>query len=188
MADEKGNELTPEELAAQQAAANEKPEGTDPAAEPKNPDNKVPYDRFKAKVDEANELKEKLAEYERQAEERRQAEMSELEREREARERLAAELEAAKAQSVAATKKAKMAAAGYSEEQVERYVKFVDGNDDESIAASLEQLKADLPPTTAKSYADPSSAGAGVRNTPKKTDQHEKGVSAFQRLKQLGRI
>ena len=48
--------------------------------EQKEVDNqRIPYDRFKAKVDEANALKEKLAEIERQQEEAKRKELEETE-------------------------------------------------------------------------------------------------------------
>lgn len=75
--------------------------------------------------------------------------------------------------------------AGYNEEQVERYGKYVEGETDEEIKAAVEVLKKDVPPTPG--YVDPA-AGNSQRQTPKPKDKEEKGRSYFQRLKGEGKI
>lgn len=75
--------------------------------------------------------------------------------------------------------------AGYNEEQIARYGKFVEGETDEEMEASVELLKKDVPPTP--KYVDPN-AGNGSRQTPAPKDKEEKGRSLFQRLKADGRV
>lgn len=74
--------------------------------------------------------------------------------------------------------------AGYNEEQIERYAKFVDGEDEAAMEAAVEQLKKDVPPTP--KYVDPN-AGNSQRQSPAPKDKEEKGRSLFQRLKAEGR-
>lgn len=75
--------------------------------------------------------------------------------------------------------------AGYNEEQVTRYVKYVEGETAEEIKAAVELLKKDVPPTP--KYVDPN-AGNSSRQKPVPKDKEEKGRSYFQRLKDEGKI
>lgn len=95
------------------------------------------------------------------------------------------ELDALKEDARKAKKTALLVKAGYSDEQVERYAKFVDGDTDEAMAAAVEQLKQDVPPTP--KYVDPS-AGNSTKQTPAPKDKEDKGRELFKRLKGEGRI
>lgn len=90
------------------------------------------------------------------------------------------ELEAIKADALKSKKDALLAKAGYTDEQVERYRKFIDGETDEELAKSIETLKADVPPKP--TYVDPSPMN-GERGKPEQVDSEEKGRSLFQRLR-----
>lgn len=189
-------EKTPEELEAELKAKEleESGKGDPDKEESKTPEGaekpaeKIPYERFKAKVDEANELKAKLKAFEDAQEAQRLSELSELDKEREEKAKLVEELSQIRVDALTSRKQALLIKAGYNDEQIERYAKFVTGEDDEAIAKSVEELVADVPPKVAKSYADPAQSGGGARQTPQPKDLHDKGVSAFQRLKGLGRI
>lgn len=95
------------------------------------------------------------------------------------------ELAALKEDAQRAKKEALLTKAGYSDEQIARYGKFVDGDTDEDLAEAVEQLKKDVPPTP--KYVDPS-AGNSSRSKPTQVDKEDKGREAFKRLKQMGRI
>ncbi|MFU8688470.1 hypothetical protein ACNA6I_01430 [Rossellomorea sp. FS2] len=165
-----------------------------PAAEPSEPqepkvENKIPYDRFKEKVDEANELKRKLAEIE---EERAKKEREELESQnnyKQLYDTLLADTEKLKAQAEAATlEKAKtdlLVQAGYTGEQLDRVRKYLQGTDEASLKASLDEVKADIPP---KSVGVDPSAGNTPNHPPKQKDPADTGRSLYQRLKEAGKI
>lgn len=99
--------------------------------------------------------------------------------------RLQALLDSQKADALKAKKEAALVSAGYSEEQVGLLTKLVEGETEEEIKASLDLLKTTVPP--AKPYADPG-VGNGQKQEPKKKDLQDKGKSAYQRLKEKGKI
>src|SRR5690625_3646790 len=134
MAVENNNEQVNEEVTnidEGQAKANSTDESlkTD---EPKDVDSKhIPYDRFKAKVDEANALKEKLAEFE---EAQAEAERKKLEEQNEYKtlyEQALQQAEQAKAEALTTKKSALLSSAGYGEEQANHLLKLIDGETDE---------------------------------------------------------
>lgn len=96
-----------------------------------------------------------------------------------------AELEKLKEDARKAKKQALLVKAGYNDEQIERYSKFVDGTTDEELTASVELLKADVPPKA--NYVDPAGAGNGSRQTPEPKNKEDKGRELFKRLKAQGR-
>jgi len=69
--------------------------------------------------------------------------------------------------------------AGYSDEQSQLLVKLIEGDDDEAIAESIEQIKATVPITD--NYADPSTFN-GRAAKPKTVDAEELGRSAVSRV------
>src|SRR5690625_1320676 len=69
MSEEIKNELNNENKTNIDDTANSSDETKNTEEQTQEVDNKIPYDRFKAKVDEANALKEKLAEIEKANEE-----------------------------------------------------------------------------------------------------------------------
>jgi len=78
-----------------------------------------------------------------------------------------------------------LAKAGYNDEQIERYRKYLEGESDEDLSSALEQLKEDIPPK--KNYVDPN-AGNGGKDKPQPKDPKEEGKSVYQRLKASGKI
>lgn len=95
------------------------------------------------------------------------------------------ELDRLKEDARKATKTALLVKAGYNDEQVERYAKFVEGETEDEMKAAVEQLKQDVPPKAP--YVDPAGAGNNQRQTPKPKDKEDKGRSLYQRLKAQGR-
>ena len=140
----------------------------------------IPYDRFKAKVDEANALKEKLAEIERAQEEAKRKELEEKEEYKTLYEQALQDAEQAKQEALSIKKNALLLQAGYGEEQAKLLVKLVEGEDDESITESVNQLKATIP--VKDDYADPSPLN-GAKDKPKKVGADEEGAKVFERIK-----
>src|SRR5690625_2232355 len=93
--------------------------------EQKEVDNqRIPYDRFKAKVDEANALKEKLAEIERQQEEAKRKELEEQNEYKTLYEQAVQEKEQAKQEALNLRKQTLLSQAGYDNEQSKLLVKL----------------------------------------------------------------
>src|SRR5690625_828580 len=154
--------------------------------EQKEVDNqRIPYDRFKAKVDEANALKEKLAEIERQQEEAKRKELEETEQYKELYEQALKQAEQAKQEALATKKSAMLAQAGYDDEQTKLLTKLVEGETDEEISESIKLLKATIP--TKDNYGDPS-AFNGAKEKPKSVSGEEVGRNMFDSLLKSGRI
>src|SRR5690625_6635694 len=108
---------------------------------------RIPYDRFKAKVDEANALKEKLAEIERQQEEAKRKELEETEQYKELYEQALKQAEQAKQEALATKKSAMLAQAGYDDDQTKLLTKLVEGETDEEISESIKLLKENIQAT-----------------------------------------
>jgi len=140
---------------------------------------KIPYNRFKAKVDEANALKEKLAEIERQ----QQAEATEkLESQNEYKtlyEQALETIKANKADALNATKTSKLVQAGYDEGQIEVLRNTIAGETDEEITQAVEAVTSVIPPK--KSYIDPTPMGGGD-GKPGPVDKEEVGRSAISKV------
>lgn len=147
-------------------------------------DNKIPYNRFKQKVDEVNDLKQKLQAIEQEQNEQRQQELKEQNKYKELYEELQNELAETKKASVESKKKTILAKEGYSEEQIGKLLKLVDGDTDEEINKSVEELKTTFP---TKTYVDPS-MNNGQRKKPDKVDGEDIGRSAFDRLMKSGKL
>lgn len=139
-------------------------------------------------------IAERLAREKRKAEQkaeeaRKEAERKALEEQgkyKEMYEELLQEIEAQKAQALEIRKETLLLGAGYTQEQAERYKKYLTGSTDEELAEALETLKADIPP--APKYVDPVSLGNGRKTEPQQVDPAEYGKSLFAKLKQKGRI
>src|SRR5690625_1083899 len=140
---------------------------------------RIPYERFKAKVDEANALKEKLAEIERQQEEAKRKELEEQNEYKTLYEQAVQEKEQAKKEALNLRKQTLLTQAGYSDEQSELLVKLIEGDDEESIAESIKQIQSTVP--VKDDYADPS-AFNGAKAKPKTVDAEELGRSAVSRV------
>lgn len=101
---------------------------------------------------------------------------------------LQAELDRLKSEAMEAKRESALAKAGYDEDQIARYKKFVEGESEEDIAASVKALLDDVPPKKEqKDYADPA-LGNGGRGKPVPKDKEAKGREYFQRLKKSGKI
>src|SRR5690625_7898350 len=77
----------------------------------------IPYDRFKAKVDEANALKEKLAEFEKAQKEAERKKLEEQNEYKKLYEQAQEQAEKFKQEAIEIKKDAILAQAGYEEEQ-----------------------------------------------------------------------
>src|SRR5690625_3347743 len=140
---------------------------------------RIPYERFKAKVDEANALKEKLAEIEREQEEAKRKELEEQNEYKTLYEQAVQEKEQAKQEALNLRKQTLLTQAGYDDEQSKLLVKLVEGDDEESIAESIKQIQSTVP--VKDDYADPS-AFNGAKAKPKTVDAEELGRSAVSRV------
>src|SRR5690625_4234966 len=80
-------------------------------------DKRIPYDRFKQKVDEVNKLKEKLAQIEQEQAKAKRQELEEQERYKELYEQALQEKEQARQEALSLRKMGELRQAGYSEEQ-----------------------------------------------------------------------
>lgn len=141
--------------------------------------NKVPYDRFKTKVDEVNALKAQLAIIEAaQAETERKA----LEEQNDFKtlyEQAQVQIEANKADALKAKKDAHLIQAGYTAEQVEVLRSTIGGDTDEEITKSIEAITNAIPPQ--QRHIDPTPLGGGdTKPTPKGNDGL--GLSLYERV------
>lgn len=170
---------------------NENIEVTNQAADTLDPneqtqEQRIPYDRFKQKVDEANELKRKLAEIESaQAE----AERKKLEEQNEFKslyEQAQAEIERVKAEAQAVAINAKkdslLTKAGYSEEQIAVLRNTVAGNTDEELAQAVASLSAVIAPK--QTYIHQTPLGGG-NTKPPQNDPVSFGRDLFDRVKNI---
>ena len=69
----------------------------------------------------------------------------------------------------------------YTDEQIERYIKFIDGETREEIEKSVAALAQDIPPK-GDNFGDPSPFN-GVKQKPKPADPGEVGKTLFERIK-----
>ena len=148
--------------------------------ETKTVENKVPYERFKEKVDEVNKLKARLAALEKEREEAEKRKLEEQNEYKKLYEKAQKELEQFKIQTLNAKKDALLAKAGYSDEQVAVLRNSLTGETDEELEKSLEQLKTVIQPKPR--YVDPSPMN-GVRREPEPKDISEIGAKQFEKIK-----
>ena len=147
--------------------------------EPNVEGQKIPYDRFKQKVDEANALKEKLAEIEKEQAEKERKELEEKENYKALYEQVLEQIEETKSKALSVKKETALKIAGYDDEQVNLLSKLIEGERDEEISASVEQIKAKFP--IKDNYADPSPFN-GQKEKPKSVDAEEVGRNAVSRV------
>ncbi len=140
---------------------------------------KIPYDRFKQKVDEANALKEKLAEIKEAQAEKERKELEEQNEYKTLYEQALEEIAQEKAKLTTARKTTALASAGYDAEQIELLSKLVAGESEEEINESIETIKAKFP--IRDNYADPSPFN-GPKGKPKAVDAEEVGRNAVSRV------
>ena len=91
----------------------------------------------------------------------------------------------AKAAELTAVKTRLLVEAGYTAEQLARVSKYVVGEDEDAIKASVAEVIADMPPKA--SGVDPN-PGNGRRQEPKPGDLTDVGTSLYQRLKAEGKL
>ena len=140
---------------------------------------RIPYERFKQKVDEVNALKERLAEIEREQEEAKRKELEEQNEYKTLYEQALQQAEQAKQEALNLRKQTLLAQAGYDENQAKLLVKLVEGDDEETIAESIKQIQSTVP--VKDNYADPS-AFNGTKAKPKTVDAEELGRNAVSRV------
>lgn len=169
---------------------NDTEDGTDEAdtsADSSNTDEegqKIPYSRFKDKVDEANRLAKQLKEIETSQEAKKLEELKEQEKYKELYEGALEEIESIKSQGAKTKIENELREAGYKEEQITRLSKLVEGETDEEVTKSIEDLKIAFP---TKSYVDPSP-------DQRKRQKHEGvggddiGQTMFDRLRKSGKL
>lgn len=169
-------------------------EPTDPPADP--PNGGEPEKRFtQADIDrivkerierERKKAEEAIAKEREEAEKKKLEEANEYktlyEKEKAEKEAIRKEAEQTRLESL---KTNLLVNAGYTGEQLERVRKYIVGADEESLKASLEEVKADIPP---KSTGVDPSVNNSEKHTPPAKDLAEHGVSTYERLKALGKI
>lgn len=133
---------------------------------------------IKERLEREKRKREEALERERQEAEKKRLE--EQQQYKELYEKLQAELAEKEAKALEASKRAFMAQAGYSEEQINRYAKFITGSNEDEIKASLDELKADIPPKP--TYVDPSVMNPRV-HTPKQESGYDYGKSLYERIR-----
>lgn len=69
----------------------------------------------------------------------------------------------------------------YTDEQIERFLKFIEGQTVEEIEKSIAELAKDIPPK-GDNFADPSPMN-GIKQKPKPADPGEVGKTLFERIK-----
>lgn len=69
----------------------------------------------------------------------------------------------------------------YTDAQIDRYIKFIDGETSEEIKQSIAELAQDIPPK-GDNFADPSPFN-GVKQKPAPADLGEVGKTLFERIK-----
>lgn len=146
---------------------------------------KIPYDRFKQKVDEVNALKARLDQVEKDKKEARLKELEEQEKYKELYEEAMSKIEAEKEARKESDKKSALTDAGYTEEQIGFMLKLVEGDTEEEYKKSIETLKNTFP--VQKTYVDPSPDNGG-RRTPKPIDGEDYGKDMFKKLFEKGKL
>lgn len=141
---------------------------------------KIPYGRFKEKVDEVNALKERVKAFEEAQEAAQKKELEDKEEYKTLYQQALNEIETMKSARLDDKKESLLSKAGYNDEQIAKLTKLVDGETDEDINTSIESLKETFP--TKPTYVDPSVDNAH-RQKPETRDNHDLGRSLFDRIK-----
>ena len=173
----------------------EQPGATDPQTPTGGEPEKTPEGATFTQADLDRIVKERLEREKRKREADLEKEREEAERKRlleeqkykDLYEKLQQDLEAQRTVALQVKKEALLVKAGYSDEQAKTLVKLIEGESDEELNASLESVKALFPAKTEKSYGDPN-PGNGGKPAPKKVNLEDKGKSAYERLKEIGKI
>ena len=163
------------------------PDGAENTGEQGADDKKIPYDRFKQKVDEVNALKEELAKIKEAEEAKRREDLEEQEKYKELYEELVRKSQEQEKERLEKSKQEALKSAGYDDTQVELMLKLVTGESEEDIKDSIETLKKTFPVNQGKPYVDPS-ADNGGRSKPKAKDGEEYGKDMFKKLFDKGKL
>lgn len=91
----------------------------------------------------------------------------------------------AKSATLNALKTQLLAEAGYSADQLSRISKYVVGDDEDAIKASIDEVKADMPPKACGVDPNP---GNGRKPDPKPGDLTDVGKTQYERLKAAGKL
>lgn len=102
-------------------------------------------------------------------------------------EQIQTEIAEKKTQAVEENKRRSLHAAGYSEEQAEKFLSHIDGNADSEIKQSVRRLAEDIPPAKKVTYTDPSAANS-KRQKARKPNGEEVGRHTYKRLRDRGRL
>lgn len=98
-------------------------------------------------------------------------------------EELDAKLAEFKAQKLSEVKREAMRKMNYTDEQIDRYIKYVEGDTKDEIERSVLKLASDIPPKRRAKYVDPAPMN-GLRSKPKPKEPGELGKSVFERIKE----
>ena len=90
-------------------------------------------------------------------------------------------IDAYRTNAINAKKRQAMKDAHYSDEQIERYIRFIDGETTIEIEASVGQLE--IPPANKPEYGDPSAFNPARGSTSTRPDYEEIGRQALERVK-----
>lgn len=91
----------------------------------------------------------------------------------------------AKVSELSATKTRLLVEAGYSAEQIARVSKYVNGDDEDAVKASIAEVIADMPPKSGGVDPNPNN---GHRQPPKQLDAAALAKERIDRLKQSGKL
>lgn len=151
------------------------------AGETKDVDNQIPYERFKQKVDEANALKDKLAEFEKAKAEEEEQRLKEKEDYKSLYEQAQEQVKQQQAIALDAKKDALLIHAGYSQEQAGLLRKLVEGSSDDELEESIKSIKETFPTEIRKDYVD-LGLGNGRRTEIESKNGEGLGKSLYQRV------
>lgn len=98
-------------------------------------------------------------------------------------EALDAKLAQFKAQKLNEVKREAMRKMNYTDEQIDRYVKYIEGETKDEIERSVLKLASDIPPRNRAKYVDPAPMN-GLRSKPRQKEPGEIGKSVFERIKE----
>jgi len=170
----------PEEQQGTQGQAQAESEKGATSTETETPKEKIPYDRFKEKVDEVNELKAEIEAFKQKQQAEETEKLKEQNEYKTLYEKALQTIETQKTEAIEAKKKSLLTQAGYTEEQVAILSQNVTGDSDEALEKSVEVLKQVVPPK--QQYVDPP-LGNTERDKPTPTDKDEIGKKVFERIK-----
>src|SRR5690625_1783399 len=135
---EKDNQTNIEEQEATATDASLNTAGQTEQGDKGGEDKRIPYERFKQKVDEVNQLKEKLAQIEREQAEAEKAELEAQNNYKKLYEQAVQEKEQAEQAALSLRKTDALRKAGYSDEQSQLLAKLIEGDDEAAVDELIE--------------------------------------------------